>query len=246
MKSRLALPALALLSLVLSGCATLPPGARPDPRDRFERFNRSIYAFNVAFDHAILRPVAHGYVRVTPAPVRHSVSNFLSNLAYPRTVINDFLQGKVNDGANDTARLVVNTLFGIGGLFDPASHMNLDRHSEDFGQTLGHWGVGSGPYLMLPFLGPSSVRDTAGLIPDEFTNPTWYVKSPYVSWSIFVIDVVDIRVGLFPTDKPIEEAYDPYAFVRNAWLQHRDYEIHGDRTSLEELPADPDAGPAPP
>ena len=224
----------------LSGCATLPAGHQPDPRDRFERMNRSIYAFNVAFDRAILRPAAVGYVKVTPTPVRRSVSNFLSNLAYPRTIINDVLQAKFRDGANDLARLLMNSVIGIGGLFDPASRAGLDRHVEDFGLTLGRWGVHSGPFVMLPFLGPSSVRDAVGLIPDEGANPTWYVSNPYASWGIFVIDVIDIRVALFPTDKPIASAYDPYAFVRNAWLQHRDYLVNGDTATTEALPPDMD------
>src|ERR1700690_1040491 len=169
----------------LSGCATLPPGHQPDPRDRFERMNRSIYAFNVTFDRAILHPAAVGYVKITPSPVRRSVSNFLSNLAYPRTIINDLLQGNFHDGASDTARLLINSVIGIGGLFDPASSAGLDRHVEDFGLTLGHWGVGNGPFVMLPFLGPSSVRDTAGLIPDEATYPSWYISNPYASGSLF-------------------------------------------------------------
>jgi phospholipid-binding lipoprotein MlaA len=236
----------------LSGCVTLPPGHQPDARDRFERVNRSIYAFNVAFDRAVLRPTAVGYVKVTPTAVRRSVSNFLSNLAYPRTIINDVLQGKFHDGATDLARLLMNSTIGIGGLFDPASRAGLDRHVEDFGLTFGRWGVPTGPFVMLPFLGPSSVRDTVGLLPDEAANPTWYLSNPYASWGLFLINAIDIRVSLFPTDKPIASAYDPYAFVRNAWLQHRDYLVHGDTATIEELPPDPDAtdsvpaNPAPP
>ncbi len=232
---------------VLTACVTLPAGHKPDPRDRFERMNRSIYAFNVAFDRAILRPAAVGYVKVTPTPVRRSVSNFLSNLAYPRTIINDGLQAKFRDGANDLARLLMNSVIGIGGLFDPASRAGLDRHVEDFGLTLGRWGVQTGPFVMLPFLGPSSVRDTVGLIPDEAMNPGWYISNPYASWGLFVINAIDIRVALFPTDKPIASAFDPYAFVRNAWLQHRDYLVHGESATPEELPPDPDdADSAPP
>lgn len=237
MKTRLVLAVVGCMA-VLTGCAALPPGHQRDPRDRFERVNRSVYAFNVAVDRAVLHPTAVGYVKITPAPVRRSVSNFLSNLAYPRTIINDVLQGKLHDSANDLARLVVNSVIGIGGLFDPASLAGLDRHVEDFGLTLGHWGVHSGPFLMLPFLGPSTVRDTLGLIPDEAAYPTWYVRNSYVTWSLFVLNVVDTRVSLFPTDKPIASAYDPYAFVRNAWLQHRDYLVNGDTGTSEDLPPD--------
>ena len=230
----------------LSGCATLPAGHQPDPRDRFERMNRSIYAFNVTFDRAILHPAAVGYVKVTPTPVRHSVSNFLSNLTYPRTIINDVLQAKFRDGANDLARLLMNSVIGIGGLFDPASRAGLDRHVEDFGLTLGRWGVQNGPFVMLPFLGPSSVRDTFGLIPDEGMNPGWYLTNPYASWGLFALSAIEIRVALFPTDKPIQSAFDPYAFVRNAYLQHRDYLVHGDTETTEPLPPEPDDTDAPP
>jgi phospholipid-binding lipoprotein MlaA len=237
------LPAFMACMSALVGCASLPPGHQPDARDRFERVNRSIYAFNVTFDRAVLHPAAVGYVRITPTPVRRSVSNFLSNLAYPRTIINDALQGKFRDAGNDIARLLMNSVIGIGGLFDPASHAGLDRHVEDFGLTLGHWGVGDGPFVMLPFLGPSSVRDTVGLIPDEATYPSWYISNPYATWSLFVVNAVDIRVSLFPTDKPIASAYDPYAFVRNAYLQHRDYLVHGDSAASDAPPEDPDSLP---
>lgn len=230
----------------LCGCATLPPGHQPDPRDRFERVNRSIYAFNVVFDRAILKPAAVGYVKITPTPVRRSVTNFLSNLAYPRTIINDLLQGKLHDGGNDLVRLLLNSTLGIGGLFDPASRAGLDRHVEDFGLTLGNWGVHSGPFVMLPFLGPSSVRDSLGLIPDEATNPSWYLTDPYASWGLFVVSAVDIRVALFPTDKPIASAFDPYAFVRNAWLQRREYLVSGDAGTSEDLAPAPDDAGAPP
>ncbi len=114
-------------ALLLSGCATLPPGSKPDPRDRFERANRSVYAFNTAVDHAILRPVAHGYVKITPKPVRRGISNFLANIDYPITILNDALQGKAHDGLSDIARFGINTVVGVGGLFDPATHWGFER-----------------------------------------------------------------------------------------------------------------------
>lgn len=235
-----------LAALCLSGCASLPSG-KPDPRDRFERFNRAVYKFNTVLDHAILRPVARGYTKITPAPVRNSVNNFMINLTYPTTIINEFLQGKGNDGVSDSARLVVNTLFGIGGLFDPASKMGLDKHDQDFGQTLGHWGVHSGPYLMLPLLGPSSVRDTIGLLPDEYTTFRAYIRDPYVRWGLYVVDKVNTRSQLLDTDKVIDSAYDPYAFVRNAWLQRREYLIHPDAAPTDDLtdPGEDSSSPPP-
>jgi phospholipid-binding lipoprotein MlaA len=132
------IPAAALFVLVCAciGCASLPPGER-DPRDHVERFNRTMYKFNTALDHAVMRPVARGYVKVTPAPVRTGISNFLRNLSYTRTIVNDVLQARVKDFGNDVVRLIVNTTVGIGGLFDPATRLGLDQRDRDFGQTLG-------------------------------------------------------------------------------------------------------------
>jgi phospholipid-binding lipoprotein MlaA len=245
--------ALALLIFgagLLTGCATLPNG-KPDPRDRFERVNRGIYRFNTALDHAILRPVARGYVNVTPTPVRHSISNFFSNLSYPTTIVNDFLQAKFHDGVSDTARFVVNSTFGVGGLFDVATPTGLDRHNEDFGQTLGKWGVPPGPYLMLPFLGPSTLRDAPTRLVDEYTTPRAYIRDPYVRWGLYVLDKVDERAQLLPTDAVIDQAYDPYAFVRNAWLQHREFEVRDGDVPPEDFDTDdssapPDQQPNPP
>jgi phospholipid-binding lipoprotein MlaA len=216
------------LTLTLSGCATLPKGEKPDPRDHFERLNRSIYAFNMKIDHALLRPAARGYVKVTPQPIRTSVHNFMDNLFYTRTIINDFLQGKFHDGGSDTVRFVANSIFGLGGLFDPASRAGLDRHKTDFGQTLGIWGVGSGSYLVLPFLGPSTVRDALGLLPDEYMAVPVYVRPAWIPWTITGIELVDVRAGLLDQDKLLDSSYDPYVLVRSVWLQRRDYLVHGD------------------
>ncbi|HEY6453425.1 MAG TPA: VacJ family lipoprotein [Steroidobacteraceae bacterium] len=227
-----------LLAMVLgvAGCVALPKGEKPDPRDRFERLNRGIYIFNVKVDHAVLRPAARTYVRITPRPVRTGVSNFMSNLTYTTTILNDFLQGHWRFGVSDTTRLVVNTIFGLGGIFDVATPSGLDRHSADFGQTLGKWGVHSGPYVMLPFLGPSTVRDSFGLLADEYTTPRAYITDPYIRWSLFSVDLLDHRASLLPEDKFIDQSFDPYAFIRNVWLQRRDYEVHGDRAP--EVPPD--------
>lgn len=240
-KSPAAALALLALSLGLAGCATLP-GGKPDPRDRFERFNRSVYAFNTALDHALLRPIARAYVKVTPTPVRARVNNFLTNLAYPETIVNIFLQGRVQDGFSDTARLVVNTTIGIGGLFDPATDMGLDRHSEDFGQTLGRWGLHDGPYLMLPILGPSTVRDAFGMIPDylllhEIETVQLFNNNAAIEWSLLAVAAVNRRAQLLDEDKILERTYDPYAFLRSAYLQRRAYLIHnGEMTPEEEFP----------
>ncbi len=238
--------------LGLTGCATLP-GGKPDPRDRFERLNRTVFAFNTKFDHAILRPVARGYVKVMPRTVRTGVNNFITNLNSPVTIVNNFLQGKFNDGISDTARLVVNTTIGIGGLFDPATGMGLDRHLADFGETLGIWGVHGGPYLMLPFLGSSNVRDALGLVPDylllhEIETVQLFDNSEAAEWSLFVVGVVNRRSQLLDLDRVIDSSYDPYAVLRSAYLQRRAYLINGDVTPPEEeFPdADLDSGDAAP
>ncbi|HEY5020387.1 MAG TPA: VacJ family lipoprotein, partial [Steroidobacteraceae bacterium] len=187
------------------------------------------------------------YVKITPRPVRTGVSNFLSNLTYTTTIFNDFLQGQWHHGASDSARLVVNTLFGLGGIFDVATQSGMDRNYADFGQTLGKWGVNSGPYVMLPFLGPSTVRDAIGLLPDEYTTVRAYINDPYVRWGLFSLDAVDRRTGLLDEDKILDRSYDPYAFLRNVYLQRRDYQIHGDQSPEEQFP-DPgdDTGDTPP
>ncbi|HEY3808978.1 MAG TPA: VacJ family lipoprotein [Steroidobacteraceae bacterium] len=244
---RLLCAALASAALVvaLGGCATLPSG-KPDPRDPYERMNRSIYKFNTAVDHAVLRPVARTYVKVIPRPVRTSVNNFVTNLAYPTTVVNSFLEGKIGDGVSDTARLVVNTTIGIGGLFDPASNMGLDRHDADFGLTLAKWGIRKSPYLMLPLLGPSTVRDGFGRLPDwlllhEIETIKLFQNNNYVTYSLFVVSVVNLRAQLLEEDKLLDSAYDPYALLRSAYLQRRDYLINNGQENPEE--EFPDAGP---
>ena len=232
------------LAMTLGGCATLPSG-KPDPSDRFERVNRSVYAFNRAIDHAVLRPVARTYIKVTPGSVRRSITNFLSNLDYPVTIVNDFLQGKIRDGLSDVGRFGVNTVIGIGGLFDPASHWGLEKHEEDFGLTLARWGVKSGPYLMLPILGPSTVRDAPGRFADHFVTPTTYVNDTGVQVGYFLVKAVNTRAGLLDSDPVIDSVFDPYAFVRNAWLQRREYQIRGEKVPEIKLPEEDGAPKSP-
>jgi len=217
---------LPLCALLLSGgCATLPTGEH-DPRDRFERFNRSVFRLNQNLDRAVARPLAVAYTTVTPVPVRTGVSNFLANLNYPTVVVNDLLQAKPGQFAQDTARLLVNTTLGIGGLFDPASGLGLDAHDEDFGQTLGRWGVAQGPYLMLPLLGPSSVRDGVGKVGDHFTAPKTYLSSQNLSWGLTGATLVSKRASLLEADAALNRYFDPYSFVRNAYLQRREFQVY--------------------
>lgn len=245
MRSRTSLLALAglLPLLLLGGCATLPPGER-DARDPYERANRAIYRFNDAIDRGIAKPVAKTYVKVTPAPVRTGVGNFFRNLTYPTVIVNDLLQAKGKRFLNDTARLVVNTTIGIGGLFDPATRFGLKAGDEDFGQTLGRWGVPSGPYVMLPFFGPSSTRDTVGFVADQFTDPKFYLNDPYLSAGLTLASLVDMRAELLATDDVLARSFDPYVFIRNAYLQRREFQVKNGKVPaddveiFEEEPAD--------
>jgi phospholipid-binding lipoprotein MlaA len=247
--------ALALaLALLCAGCATVPSG-KPDPRDPWERFNRTSFAINDALDRAALKPAAKAYKKVTPRIVRTGISNFVSNLDTIGTVVNDVLQGKMRQAGQDSARFLMNSTLGLGGLFDPASAAGLERNDEDFGQTLGKWGVKSGPYLMLPLLGPSTVRDGLARIPDQFTHPVNYLEDDSTRYLIRAVDVLDLRTGLLDLDAQLEKSYDRYAFVRSAWLQRREYmvtdgNIEDPALELEEgMEEDPapetDAAPSP-
>lgn len=221
----------------LSGCASLPPGSVRDRRDHFERFNRAMYKFNSALDHAVMRPVARGYVKVVPGPVRDGISNVLSNVGYTATIGNDILQGRFRDFARDVARLVINTTVGIGGLFDPATTVGLDKHERDFGETLGKWGIPPGSYLVLPLLGPSDVRDALGALPDRFMTIDGNLGDTALSVSLSGAGAVDRRAQALQSDSAIASAYDPYAFIRSAWIQMRAYEVHGgDEQYVPDLP----------
>lgn len=243
---------LALAALMLAGCATLPSG-KPDPRDPLERFNRSMFAVNDAIDKAVAKPVAKAYVKVTPRFVRTGVSNVFNNLNTLGTAVNDVLQGKMKQAGRDSARFLMNSTLGLAGLFDPATAAGLELNDEDFGQTFGKWGVQSGPYLMLPLLGPSTFRDTFGKLADQFTYPVYWLEDDSTRFIIRGVSLVDMRADLLDLDEQIDQSYDRYAFIRNAWLQRREFQVKDgdvDESSLEleegmeEEPA-PDAGAAP-
>jgi phospholipid-binding lipoprotein MlaA len=230
--TRTSLLALCLL-LLTAGCAALPPGKR-DPRDPWERMNRATFRFNDKFDRAIARPVARGYRAVTPHFVQTGIRNVYDNVDTTIVMLNDLLQGEFKSFASDTGRLLLNTTIGIGGLADPATALGLDKNDRDFGQTLGKWGVGSGPYLVLPFLGPCDVRDGVGRLADTYSTPRTYIKNSYWYWGVWLVDNVDLRSRFLDTDRLMDTAYDPYAFLRNAYLQHRDFKVNGGQSSSEE------------
>jgi phospholipid-binding lipoprotein MlaA len=215
-----------LLALALVGCATVPPSER-NPRDPWQRANRGVYKFNDAVDTAVVAPVARTYVRVVPQLVRTGVTNFFNNLTSPDTIVNALLQGQLQPFARDTGRFMVNSTIGIGGLFDPATSMGLTLDARDFGQTFGKWGIPSGPYVVLPLLGPSDVRDTVGRVPDEFADPRHYIRNPYWDYGLLLLYDVKARADLLPLTDMAKKTFDPYAFERNAYLQHRDFMVAG-------------------
>lgn len=214
------LPCLCALLLGLPGCATV--AGPPDSRDPWEGFNRSMYTFNTKLDNAVLKPAAKGYRAITPDPVETGVTNFFANLEEIQMLVNNLLQLKPLDALSDTGRLVINTTLGIGGLFDVATPMGLIKHEEDLGQTLGRWGVGNGPYLVLPFFGPSSPRDAFGLVGDYALDPIRQVEDNSTRNGLYVVKTVDTRAQLLAVGDIIDEAaFDPYIYVRDAWLQRR-------------------------
>jgi len=223
------------LSLLLTSCASV---TAPDKRDPWESFNRSVDSFNQDFDRSIARPVAQTYKDYTPNAVQSGVSNFFSNLGDILVTLNDLLQFKFKQAASDFSRFTFNTTFGLLGLFDVASHMDLPKHHEDFGQTLATWGVGSGPYLVLPFLGPSTVRDTTGLGVDWQFDPIYDIHDSSARWTAIVLRAVDTRVSLLEATNMMEKSgIDPYVFMRNAYLQHRESQINGGHTTAPKIEA---------
>jgi phospholipid-binding lipoprotein MlaA len=211
------------LALLAAGCAA----TGNDPRDPWEGLNRQTFAFNDAVDKAILKPVAQGYEKVTPAFVREGVNDFFGNLDDVGTSLNNLLQGKWREGASDAGRVVVNTVFGVFGLWDVATPLGLEKHDEDFGQTLGWWGVPSGPYLVIPLLGPSNARDA----PAKLVDPQWYwprlIDNDRVYWSVWTFDKVRQRANLLKAENVIDEAaIDRYSFVRDAWMQRRRNQVY--------------------
>ena len=217
---------IALMALLLTACASVPPGSTADPRDPFERYNRAMFSFNKTVDDKVLKPVATGYVDVIPDLVRTAISNFFGNIGDVWTAVNNYLQGKPRDGTNDLARVVLNSTFGIVGLIDVATPAGLVQHEEDFGQTLGVWGVKSGPYLILPILGASTVRDGLARPLDLYADPITQINGAGVENSLRALRLVDDRATLLYSTRMMEDAaLDPYLFVRDAYLQRRESRV---------------------
>lgn len=230
--------------MMLGACAS---AQHPDP---LEPFNRKVFAFNEVVDENVLKPVAVGYQKHVPAPVRTMTSSFFSNLGDAWSAINLFLQGRIGDGVSDTLRFATNTVFGVAGLADVATPMGLERHGEDFGQTLGAWGVGPGPYLVLPILGPSTGRDVVGLPGDLLFSPPTLISDTTTRVAFAGLGVVDTRAGLLKATSFLDEAaLDRYSFMRDSYLQRRRNLVYNgqppdDDEASEDDPTSPDKSKA--
>jgi phospholipid-binding lipoprotein MlaA len=245
--------------LALTACASVPPagpagpGLSSPPRaatpgDPWEAWNRKVYAFNDAIDTAVLKPVAQTYEAVVPSLVRTGVSNVLGNIRDVWSAANQFLQGKGQYGFEMGMRVVANTFFGLGGLLDPATEMGLVKRPEDFGQTLGRWGLATGPYLVLPLIGPSTVRDAGGFLVDRQVSPSTLPPTAGGQYSVLAIELVDTRARLLSAGKLLDQvALDKYSFLRDAYLaQRRDalYDGAPPMETFEDDPGDAAAKPA--
>jgi len=204
--------------------------------------NRKVQAFNDTADRWVVKPVARSYVRVVPKVVRRGVSNFFENLTYPIVIVNQFLQGKVVQGFSDLGRFAINSTLGVGGLLDPASDAHLALHNEDFGQTFGKWGVTAGPYLVLPILGPSTFRDGAGSLCSAPLIPWRYSEDEFIRYGATALYGLDTRAGLLNAEQLISG--DRYTFLRDAYLQRRQYLIKDGQVEdefMDESSSDDDA-----
>ncbi len=219
---------LVAFALMLGGCASTQslvkdarggPGARLDP---WENWNRKVFAFNEGLDENIFKPVATGYAKVVPQFVRRGVDNFFSNAADAWSAVNNVLQGKPEPAFTDVVRFTTNTVLGFFGILDIASEFGLEHHYEDFGQTLGRWGFGPGAFVMLPLLGPSTVRDTLALPLDRTASPALYISSGSYQFGIVGLQIINTRANLLGASKVIDDiALDKYTFIRDAYLQRR-------------------------
>ncbi|MFL9900959.1 VacJ family lipoprotein [Paraburkholderia fungorum] len=232
----------ALATATLVGCSTVQTPTKGDP---LEGLNRTIFTVNDKLDQYALKPVAKGYVFVTPQPVRDSVTNFFSNIGDVYIAANNLLQLKITDGVEDIMRIVINTVFGVGGLFDVATLAKLPKHDNDLGLTLGHYGVPAGPYLVLPLFGPSTVRDAVGSVGNYYVNPLSYIHPDGLSWALYGLNVINTRANLLNASDVLEgAALDKYSFVRNAYLQRRQY-LLSDGKQAQALPNYGDEAPLP-
>lgn len=228
-----------LFAFALGGCATAPGRTTSD--DPWAGMNRGVYKFNDGLDRAVLKPTAKGYVKITPNWLRAGAGRFFDNLGYPVTIVNQLLQGKPKLFLQDAGRFLANSTLGLVGIFDVADHMHMPSHSEDFGQTLAVWGVPSGPYVMLPLLGPSTLRDAPGRIPDYFLGVFRYVDvDTPIQLGVRAVDLINTRASLLSADGTLNNAYDKYGILRDAWLQRREYLVFDGNPPVEDIAVEDD------
>jgi len=225
--------ALILAGALVSGCGTLPP-AEPVDYDPWEKQNRKLFRFNEAIDKVTLKPIAKGYKKIFPEPVRNGVTNFGKNLGAPRNMINNFLQGKPRHGFGELARFVVNTTFGIGGIFDVAAASGLDAHPENFGQTAAVWGVPSGPYIMIPFIGPQTLRSALLVPADIQLDILHHVDESSVRDRLWALRTIDVRHRVLSLEELMQDSKDPYISLRESYLQNQEFQIHDGDPPIED------------
>ena len=226
MKSR-SLRYLAIFALAAgaSGCSSIPADERAES-DPWESLNRSLFSVNRTIDNVSTKPLAKGYRAIIPDPARKGISNFFSNLVAPRSAINNFLQGKPGHGVSELGRFVINSTIGVGGLFDIATPSGLEEHREDFGQTAAVWGVPDGPYVMLPLLGPQTLRDAVLLPVDVVVDPLFQYNNTSVRDKLYVLRLIDLRYKFLAAEKFLEDSKDKYVTTRESYLQNREYEVY--------------------
>ena len=212
-------------AIFAGGCASMPEGEGVE-YDPWERLNRSVYAVNDVADRAVTKPVARGYTAVLPEPVRQGITNFSRNLLTPLYSVNNFLQGKPREGVGELIRLAVNSTVGIGGIFDVAAMNGVESHPEDFGQTAAVWGVPAGPYVVIPFLGPQTLRDAVLLPLDLQLDPLYHYDDASVRDRLYVLRLINLRANLLPLDDLLKDSADPYVTMRESFLQNREFEIY--------------------
>ena len=225
--------------ILLSGCSYQNELIN-DPMDPLEDRNRSIYAFNENLDEAIIEPAADGYAYIIPNFLQKGLNNFFDNINYPITIINQVLQGNIEKSLQDTLRFSVKTSIGIFGLFDPASSMGLPEHDEDFGQTLAVWGVKEGPYLMLPFIGPKTLRSLTGDLTDVLFNPLLNIDDTNLKIKTNLINILQDRSDLSGLEEELDNSFDPYQYIKDSYIQNRKYKIHNGNTSEDDIEIDVD------
>ena len=224
LKSNLRL-VLAAVALSLSACTTIPAEQRV-ASDPWEGLNRPLHSVNTAFDNIALKPLAKGYRAITPGPIGRGISNFFRNLAVPRSAINNFLQAKPGRGFSEIGRFIVNSTVGIGGLIDIATPSGFGNYREDFGQTAAVWGIPDGPYVVIPFLGPSTLRGAFTLPIDIVAYPLYSYENSSVRDKLYILRIIELRKRLLAAEQLLEDSKDPYVTLRESYLQNREYEVY--------------------